>query len=42
MKQILHHVRDVGAAVVRAVDVIEINCALGEMGGEARAVPGFR
>src|SRR6266850_1413545 len=42
MKQIPHHTRDVGAALVRAVDVVVIDGVLGEMAGEARAVAGFR
>jgi len=42
VKQVLHHVRDVGTALVRAVDVVVINCVLGEMASEARTVSGFR
>src|SRR5258708_3189020 len=42
MKQILHHMRDLGAAFGRAIDVVVINRVFGEVAGEARAVAGFR
>jgi hypothetical protein len=42
MKQVLHHMRDLGAPFVRTIDVIVINRVFGEMAGEARAVSGFR
>jgi len=35
-------VRDVGAAAMRAVDVVVIDGVFGEMAGEARAIAGFR
>src|SRR6266851_3776403 len=42
MKQILHHMRDVRPALMRAINVVVINGVIGEMAGEARAVAGFR
>ena len=42
MKQVLHHMRDVGAALMRAVDIVVINRVFGEMAGETHAVSGFR
>ena len=42
MKKILHHMRDIGAALMRAVDVVVIDGVFGEMAGEARTVAGFR
>jgi len=42
MKQVLHHVGDIGTTLVRAIDVIVINRVFGEMTREARAVAGFR
>jgi len=38
----LHHMRDVGAAPMGAVDVVVIDGVRGEMAGKARAVAGFR
>src|SRR5713226_4735361 len=38
MKQMLHHMRDIGPALMRAIDVVVINRVLGEMAGEARAI----
>ena len=41
MEKLLHHMRDIGAALMRAVDVVVIDGALGKMAGEARAIAGF-
>jgi hypothetical protein len=42
VKQILHHMRDVGPAAMGAVDVVVIDGILGKMPGKTRAVAGFR
>src|SRR3982074_1109226 len=42
VKQILHHVRDFGAALMRTVDVVVINGVLDKTASKARAVAGFR
>ena len=38
MKQILHHMRDVGTALVRAVDIVVVDAVFGKMLREALAV----
>src|SRR6185503_6411941 len=42
VKQVLHHMRDIGAASMRAVDVVVIDGVFGEMAGEARAIACLR
>src|ERR1700686_4581777 len=41
VKQVLHHMRDVGTAFMGAVDIVVIDGIFGEMTGETRAVSGF-
>jgi hypothetical protein len=41
VKQVLHHMRDLGTALVWTVDVVVIDRVFGEVIGETHAVSGF-